>query len=68
MTKSVPYIQQKWGINVGDFKQKDKLDCKSLEGINSKCVTGFKLPFDDPNSNLSFWKLEAETFARITGS
>jgi hypothetical protein len=64
MKVSVPYIEQKWGIKVGDFKQKEKLDCKSLEGINSKCKTGFKTPFDR-HFNLSYWVLSSETASRM---
>ena len=64
MKVSVPYIEQKWGIMVGDFKQKEKLDCKSLEGINVKCRTRFKTPFDKPH-NLSYWVLSSETEQRM---
>ncbi len=63
--RSVGYIEGKWGVRMGDFKSKKKLDCKSLEGINSLCATGYKTPFNDPRHNLSFWELSEDTRHRI---
>lgn len=65
MKVSVPYIEAKWGAKMGDFKSKTKLDCKSLEGINSKCITPYKRPFNDEKHNLSYWEMSAEVLQRI---
>ena len=68
MKVSVPYIEQKWGIKVGDFKSKTKLDCKSIEGLNNNCQVGFLIPFNDSTSNLSSWILAPATAERINNS
>eukprot|EP00597_Dinobryon_sp_UTEXLB2267_P008438 CAMPEP_0170085274 /NCGR_PEP_ID=MMETSP0019_2-20121128/20198_1 /TAXON_ID=98059 /ORGANISM="Dinobryon sp., Strain UTEXLB2267" /LENGTH=236 /DNA_ID=CAMNT_0010301653 /DNA_START=401 /DNA_END=1111 /DNA_ORIENTATION=- len=68
MKVSVPYIEQKWGIKVGDFKSKTKLDCKSIDGLNNHCRVGFLTPFNDSTSNLSTWILAPATAERINNS
>lgn len=47
----------KWNISMGNFNDKVKLDCKSVIGINSNCVVGYKRPFNDVNSNISDWTI-----------
>ncbi len=64
--RSVSYIESKWGIKTGDFKDKNKLDCKSVEGINGRCSTGFSRPFNNPQHSLAHWELSADTLDRIS--
>ena len=66
MKLSVPYIEGKWNIKVGDFKSKNKLDCKTIEGINRNCQVGFALPFNNSASPLSHWRLLPANAGRIT--
>ena len=68
MKASVPYIEEKWGIRVGDFKDKNKLNCKSIEGINLACRVGFATPFNDSSVSLSNWTLRPSVAERITNA
>ena len=68
MKRSVPYIESKWNIKVGDFKSKNKLDCKTIEGINRNCQVGFARPFNDSIYPLNHWILMPATAARIPTS
>ena len=61
------YLEKKWGVEVGHFdargtfhsppKSVQKLDCKSLEGINSLCVPGFTTPFNNASMKITDWEL-----------
>lgn len=51
------YIETKWNIKMGTFKNKSALDCKSLQGINSKCRPGYTLPFNKQNGSLADWTI-----------
>ena len=64
---SKAYIEAKWGVNMGGFKMAAKLDCKTLQGLNEGCKTGFTLPFNGttPHESLSSWKLLNETIQRM---
>ena len=63
--KSKPYIESKWGIQMGNFKDKHKLDCKSITGLNELCETPYRIPFNQQSSNISHWELRQETADRI---
>jgi hypothetical protein len=65
--RSKKYIEAKWDVNMGGFKnkQQSKLDCKSIDGLNEKCVTGFALPFNVDSKSLGSWELRNETRDRM---
>ena len=63
--KSKAYIEAKWGIQMGDFKDKHKLDCKSIIGLNELCAPSFIVPFNNHAHNISQWVMLQDTEERI---
>lgn len=63
---SKDYIEKKWGISMGSFKKKS-FDCKTLDGINAHCQTGYLLPFNNNNNSntLASWTLDPDRRQKI---
>ena len=56
---SEAYLQRKWGI-ITNKKNPQKVDCKSVIGMNGGCNVPYRRPFNDSSKPLSWWVLEQD--------
>ena len=56
---SEAYLQRKWGV-IKSKNNPQKVDCKSVVGMNGGCIVPYRRPFNDSTKPLSWWVLEQD--------